>query len=157
MSGVVCQFVSGHFVLVSSVRPSGVPYGRKIKYVISDVLLAASMAVPRRLHLIARKPTHCTRRSISRDYEPKSVEDLESAIGRTHENFNQVRNGDPCHVSHSGDATQIRWRDIGSHKKVVHWWALHHALKEFKAIPLWSPIDQRLKISWTSKHSTVRP
>ena len=27
VSSAVCQFVPGHFVLVSSVRPSGVPYG----------------------------------------------------------------------------------------------------------------------------------
>ena len=37
-----------------------------IKYVISDLLLAASWAAPRRLHLLATKPTHCTRRSIIR-------------------------------------------------------------------------------------------
>ena len=37
-----------------------------IKYVISHLPLAASWGTPRRLHLLATKPTHCTRRSIIR-------------------------------------------------------------------------------------------
>ena len=46
---------------------------RIIKYAISDVLLAASWAAPRRLHLLATKLTHCTRRSIRTFYTPQHL------------------------------------------------------------------------------------
>ena len=56
---VVCQFVRGHFVSVSSVRPSGVISAVKywiIKYLTADIfLLATSWAASRRLHLLATK------------------------------------------------------------------------------------------------------
>ena len=91
MSSGVCRFVSVNLVLVSTVKQIRLLYGQIMKYVISDVFLAVSWSEPRRLHLLATNPAHCTRRSIrwvsvggSVQYRPRG-----RSSGRTASNGNK--------------------------------------------------------------------